>query len=175
MRAGPQRRVAGPAGLYRGRRRLVRFALDWGRERAAAAGVDVRFVQANIFDLDDAFSGYDLVYDSGCYHHLPPHRRVSYRWLLERTLAPGGAFGLVCFAWDAMGSQEADVDLYRHGRLGGGVAYREQDLHRLFGWMTPVEVRRMVAHGAEAPVFGEDFLWAGLFRRDLDPRGARPR
>ncbi len=142
-------------------------ALDWGRERAAAADVNVNFVQQSIFTLDETFGDYDLVYDSGCFHHLPPHRRVSYRWLLERVLADSGVFGLVCFAWGEMGSEEPDLNLYRGGRLHGGVAYRDDDLRRLFGWLTPVQLRRMQQQAPDSPVFGEDFLWAGLFRADL--------
>jgi hypothetical protein len=45
------------------------------------------------FRCGDAFAAtgpYDLIYDSGCLHHLPPHRRISYLALLERALAPGG-------------------------------------------------------------------------------------
>jgi SAM-dependent methyltransferase len=144
---------------------LSSAALGWGRERAAAAGVDVNFVQDSIFELDDSFAGYDLVYDSGCFHHLPPHRRISYRWLLERTLAPAGVFGLVCFAWGAMGSEAPDASFYREGRLSGGVAYGDDDLRRLFRWMHPVELRRMEQQGQDSPVFGESFLWAGLFVR----------
>ncbi len=34
----------------------------------------------------------DLVYDSGCFHDLPPHRRVSYLDLLDEVLAPAGPF-----------------------------------------------------------------------------------
>jgi SAM-dependent methyltransferase len=140
-------------------------ALGWGRERAAAAGVTVNFVQGSIFELDGTFAGYDLVYDSGCFHHLPPHRRVSYRWLLERVLTPAGAFGLVCFAWGEMGSQAPDASFYREGRLSGGLAYSDDDLRRLFGWMGEVELRRMDQQDEHSPVFGESFLWAGLFTR----------
>ncbi|GAA2755842.1 class I SAM-dependent methyltransferase [Actinopolymorpha rutila] len=140
-------------------------ALEWGRERAAAANVDVNFVQASIFELAEAFTGYDLVYDSGCFHHLPPHRRISYHRLLERALAPAAAFGLVSFAWGAMGSEEPDANFYRKGYLGGGLAYREEDLRRIFGWLRPVEVRRMQAQDADSAMFGESFLWAGLFVR----------
>lgn len=142
---------------------LSSTALEWGRERSATAGVDVNFVEGNIFELDDTFAGYDLVYDSGCFHHLPPHRRLSYRWLLERTLARGGVFGLVCFAWGAMGSEIPDADFYREGRLSGGVAYRAEDLRRIFGWMRPIELRRMKQQPNDSPAFGQDFLWAGLF------------
>lgn len=144
---------------------LSSAALDWGRERAAAAQVEVNFVEGSIFGLDEAFTGYDLVYDSGCFHHLPPHRRISYRSLLERALRPGGVFGLVCFAWGAMGSEVPDATFYDEGSLSGGVAYREEDLRRLFGWLKPVELRRMEQQGQDSPLFGEDFLWAGLFVR----------
>jgi SAM-dependent methyltransferase len=140
-------------------------ALDWARERAAAAQVAVNFVEGNIFELDDALTGYDLVYDSGCFHHLPPHRRISYRSLLERTLRPGGAFGLVCFAWGAMGSEAPDASFYDERKLSGGVAYRGEDLRRLFDWMELVELRRMEQQDQSSLSFGESFLWAGLFVR----------
>lgn len=140
-------------------------ALTWGRERAAAAGVDVTFIRADIFEWQAPTEPYDLVYDSGCFHHLPPHRRISYRTLLERTLAPGGAFGLACFAAGAMGSEVPDADLYREGRLGGGLAYDADDLRAIFDWLTEVELRRMREMTPETELFGEPFLWAGLFRR----------
>jgi SAM-dependent methyltransferase len=145
---------------------LSAAALDWGRERAAAAGVDVNFIETSIFELDEGFTGYDLVYDSGCLHHLPPHRRISYRWLLERTLAARAVFGLACFAWGMMGAEHPDITFYRDGTLHGGLAYRDDDLRRLFGWMRPVELRRMEQQEETSPTFGENFLWAGLFARE---------
>jgi SAM-dependent methyltransferase len=159
---------------------LSTAALDWGRERAAEAGVDVTFVRADIFAWQPPAEPYDLVYDSGCFHHLPPHRRISYRRLLERTLRPGGAFGLACFAADGgemSGTVDADVDLYRQGHLGGGLAYTDDDLRRAFDWLDEVALRRMRPgragagvragddEGATGGVFGAEFLWAGLFRR----------
>ena len=140
-------------------------ALDWGRERAAEAGVDVNFVRTNIFEWAVPDDGYDLVYDSGCFHHLPPHRRISYRALVEQALAPGGAFGLACFASGAMGSEDPDESFYREGRLAGGLAYTDDDLRDIFGWLTEVELRRMRQMPPESDLFGESFLWAGLFRR----------
>src|SRR6266487_726749 len=40
---------------------------------------------------------------------LPPNRRISYLALLDRVLAPGGHFGLACFAAGAEGSEERRV------------------------------------------------------------------
>lgn len=151
---------------------LSATAVAWGRERAAAAGVDVRFARADIFAWEPPAERYDLVYDSGCFHHLPPHRRVSYRSLLERTVRPGGRFGIACFATGEAGAHDdrggtvaGDLDLYRDGGLGGGLAYAADDLRRAFGWLDEVELRRMRPAADPASPFGEDFLWAGLFRR----------
>jgi len=140
-------------------------ALDWGRERAEESDVEVNFVRTNIFEWDLPDAAYDLVYDSGCFHHLPPHRRISYRSLLEQMLAPGGGFGLSCFAAGGMGSESPDPTFYRDRRLSGGLAYSDHDLRNIFGWLTEVELRRMREMPPESDVFGESFLWAGLFRR----------
>lgn len=150
---------------------LSTAAVAWGRERSASAGVGgrVTFHRSDIFRWTPPDEPYDVVYDSGCLHHLPPHRRVSYRALLERTLRPGGRFGLACFAVGGhdgvTGSAVADTDVYRKRGLGGGLSYGADDLRRTFGWLTELELRRMRAAGPDQPVFGEEFLWAALFRR----------
>lgn len=143
---------------------LSESALAWGRERSDAAGVAVNFVSADIFSWPDGHEPYDLVYDSGCFHHLPPHRRVSYRSLISAMVRPGGAFALACFAAGAMGSEASDVDLYRAGSLAGGLGYTDTELRRTFDWLREVDLRRMRSPRPEDGTFGEDFLWAALFR-----------
>src|ERR1700741_5108311 len=144
---------------------LSTAAIAWAEERAREAGVEIRFHRGNAFaaDLDGS---YDLVYDSGCLHHLPPHRRISYLDLLERNLAPGGHFALTCFAAGAMGSELPDADLYRLGRLVGGLAFPPESLRWIFSGLTEVELRRMHDEPPESGRFGEPFLWTALFRRD---------
>ncbi|GHE75543.1 methyltransferase [Streptomyces longispororuber] len=143
-------------------------ALAWAAERAREAGADIRFHQGDAFALGpDALPGpYDLVVDSGCFHHLPPHRRVSYLALLDRLLAPGGHLVLACFAAGGMGSELSDADLYRQPGPHGGLAYTAESLRRIFADLTEVELRRMRAEPPDSPHFGESFLWAGLFRRE---------
>jgi SAM-dependent methyltransferase len=140
-------------------------AIAWAGERAAEAEVPVRFVCADAFAAGAVDGPYDLVFDSGCFHHLPPHRRISYLSLLERVLAPGGAFGLTCFASGAMGSELPDADLYREQSLQGGLAYTDDSLRWIFSDLTEVELRRMCDEPEESPSFGEPFLWTALFRR----------
>ncbi|MGW2227833.1 class I SAM-dependent methyltransferase [Streptomyces formicae] len=148
-------------------------ALDWAAGRAEEAGADVRFHQGDVFELTrTALTGpYDLVYDSGCFHHLPPHRRISYLALLDRVLAPGGHFALTCFAAgeNGMGSELSDAEFYRtagpHGGLHGGLAYDADALRRIFAGLTEVELRRMRDERNDSPLFGEPFLWTALFHR----------
>lgn len=138
---------------------LSRDAIAWARERA---GGRVRFFRGDAFALAELTGPYDLVYDSGCFHHLAPHRRVSYLGLLERILRPGGHLGLACFAAGGMGAELDDAEFYQRGRLEGGLAYTAESLRWIFSGFTEVELRRM---REDSPYFGKDFLWAGLFSR----------
>ncbi|MFE8986990.1 class I SAM-dependent methyltransferase [Streptomyces collinus] len=150
---------------------LSSTALDWARERARETGAEnVRFHHGDAFALagEDLTGPYDLVYDSGCFHHLPPHRRVSYRALLEQLLASGGLFGLTCFAagTGGMGSELSDTDFYREGAgLRGGLAYTPKALREIFSGLTELELRRMRDEPEESAHFGKSFLWTALFRR----------
>ncbi|MEV5973783.1 class I SAM-dependent methyltransferase [Streptomyces sp. NPDC051921] len=146
-------------------------ALEWARERAREAALsNIRFLQGDAFALDLGADGgggpYDLIYDSGCFHHLPPHRRVTYLALLARHLAPGGHFALTCFAAgpDGMGSELPDEAFYRDRSLHGGLAYTAESLRAVFADLEELSLRRMRDEPADSPHFGEPFLWTGLFR-----------
>ncbi len=149
---------------------LSPVAVAWGEDRAREVGVDVRFLCGDAFALPPPeLSGpYDLVVDSGCFHHLPPHRRVSYLRLLDRVLAPGGHLALTSFAAGegGMGSELADADLYRERELQGGLAYTPESLRWIFSDLVEVELRRMREEPPESALFGVTFLWTALFRRD---------
>ncbi len=151
---------------------LSATALAWAAERADAAGPAVRsrirLHHGDVFTLP-LDGPYDLIYDSGCFHHLAPHRRISYLDLLDRHLAPGGWFGLSCFAAgeDGMGTERPDAALYRDRTLHGGVAYTPDQLRHIFTGLplTETDLRRMRDEPADGPYFGASFLWTALFRR----------
>jgi len=142
-------------------------ALGWARQRADAAGAAVTFQNCSIFDAAIEPESYDLVYDSGCLHHLPPHRRQSYVSLVNRALKPGGHFGLTCFRPEG-GSGFTDREVYERGSLGGGLGYTEEQLRAVWDRapFTVRELRQMRKSGDEGPVFGADFLWVLLARKD---------
>ncbi|MFE9421556.1 class I SAM-dependent methyltransferase [Kitasatospora sp. NPDC006697] len=140
-------------------------ALAWAAERCAGLARPPRFHQGDIFAVELPHEQYDLVYDSGCLHHLAPHRRISYLELLRRRLAPGGHYALTCFATGRMGSELADEEHYRQRSLGGGLAHSPAALRWIFAELEELEIRPMREQGPESALFGVDFLLTGLFRR----------
>ncbi|GAA1945231.1 class I SAM-dependent methyltransferase [Kitasatospora viridis] len=140
-------------------------ALAWAAERSAGLARPPRFHQGDVFAVELPHEQYDLVYDSGCLHHLAPHRRISYLDLLRRRLAPGGHFALTCFASGRMGSELPDAEHYRQRSLGGGLAHTPAALRWIFAEFEEVEIRPMREQGPDSPLFGVAFLLTGLFRR----------
>jgi SAM-dependent methyltransferase len=138
-------------------------AISWARERADKAGARVGFQCCSIFDAEFPAGSYDLVYDSGCFHHLPPHQRADYVRLVARALRPGGSLGLVCFRPEG-GSGYTDDQVYERGSLGGGLGYSAEGLRSY--WDTPpflVRVlRQMKQTDSQATRFGLDLLWVML-------------
>lgn len=142
-------------------------AIEWARERAESAGAAVNFQHCSIFDLTFTEGSYDLVYDSGCFHHLPPHRRKDYAELVHAALKPGGSYGLVCFRPEG-GSGYTDQQVYEQASLGGGLGYSEDRLRALWD-RSPFSLRvlrRMNKTEGQGPCFGEDFLWALLATKE---------
>jgi SAM-dependent methyltransferase len=140
-------------------------ALGQAREKARAAGVSVTWTEASVFDLALAPGGVDLVCDSGCFHHLPPHRRADYVALVSQALKPGGWLALACFRPEG-GSGLSDEQVYQRRSLGGGLGYSEAQLRAV--WAGPLQIHRLRPMQSPAPgsgLFGLPFLWALLARR----------
>lgn len=139
-------------------------AISWAEEQARDAGVSINFICGSVFETRVPQSGYDLVYDCGCFHHVPPHRRPDYLSLVDAAVKPDGRLGLVCFRPEG-GSGLSDRDVYEQRSLGGGLGYTEEQLRHIFGLsFETVELRRMAKADPSTQLFGEDFLWAGLMR-----------
>ncbi|KUP08843.1 methyltransferase [Bacillus coahuilensis p1.1.43] len=141
-------------------------SLEWANERADEAGADIHFIKQNIFHLSIEEGTYDIVYDSGCFHHIAPHRRNSYIHLVEKALKPGGYFALTCFkeGGELGGATLTDWDVYRQGSLKGGLGYTEDKLRTLFHPFHEVEIREM-NECKESGAFGVRGLLTAVFRK----------
>ncbi|WP_238357724.1 class I SAM-dependent methyltransferase [Cohnella zeiphila] len=144
-------------------------AIQWARERAEEKGLNIRFECKSVFEIHSE-GEYDLVYDSGCLHHLLPHRRIQYLEMVSRALKPKGFFGITCFR-PGFGDQGgpvremSDWDVYQEGTMNGGLAFSEEKIKYLLEpFFKCIEFR-----ASEVPdhdeSFGVPFLWASLWRK----------
>lgn len=141
-------------------------AIDWAAERVADAGVAMSLRCRNVFALGLEADAYDLIVDSGCFHHLPPHRRACYVRLVLSALKPGAWLALACFRPEG-GSGYTDSEVYERRSLGGGLGYTEQRLNEIWSKGLRVHtIRQMHKPAAGSGLFGEPFLWALLAQRE---------
>lgn len=148
---------------------IAEKAIAWGKEMATQRNVQVNFLCQSIFDLQIDEGTYDFVYDSGCFHHIWPHRRFTYLDLVTKALKPGGYLGMTCFKHDsngASGPEFSDWEIYEKRMTGGGMAFSRQQLEKIFcGKFQIVDFRQMQEIIQPAEVYGKDFLWTVLFRK----------
>lgn len=53
-------------------------SIECGMEIANKQSLNVKFLCQSIFDFQDKPESFDFIYDSGCLHHIKPHRRYEY-------------------------------------------------------------------------------------------------
>jgi ubiquinone/menaquinone biosynthesis C-methylase UbiE len=70
------------------------LAIEQARQRAAAAGVRVRFEAADVLDLPEGYDRFPFFFDRGCYHVVREGDVQAYLRTLQRVTAPG-SLGLV--------------------------------------------------------------------------------
>ncbi|MCG7345993.1 class I SAM-dependent methyltransferase [Sporosarcina sp. ACRSL] len=146
---------------------LSEQSIQWATERAKERNVKVNFIQNNIFDIQFEEGSYDIVYDSGCFHHIAPHRRMSYINLLQKALKPGGFFAITCFVQggELGGTDISDWEVYRLRSLQGGLGFTEERLRTIYKDFEEIEIRKMKEVEQTSEVFGVSALWTALFRR----------
>ena len=71
-------------------------ALEMARAKQREAGVEVEWVEGDVFELEPPTEPYELVFDRGLLHHLPVFRFEDYKALVAERLAPDGRFHLIC-------------------------------------------------------------------------------
>ncbi|BCB03666.1 class I SAM-dependent methyltransferase [Bacillus sp. KH172YL63] len=142
-----------------------KVSLNWASERAEEKNLSINFLHQNIFDAPFETATYDFIYDSGCFHHIAPHRRMSYIEMVEASLKIGGSFGITCFLPGGKlgGADISDWEVYRNGSLSGGLGYSKERLISIFHMLEPVEVRTMKDQGDSDKLFGVSELLTALF------------
>ncbi|EEM16745.1 class I SAM-dependent methyltransferase [Bacillus pseudomycoides] len=147
---------------------LSQESIQWATERAKEKNVNINFIYNNIFDLQIEEGTYDIVYDSGCFHHIAPHRRMSYINLVKKALKPGGYFAITCFVQggELGGADITDWEVYKLQSLKGGLGFTDKKLRAIFKGFSEVEIRRMKEIKQSNKVFGVSGLWTALFTKN---------
>lgn len=139
-------------------------SLGWAKENAKNERATVNFICDSIFHYQFTSGGYDFIYDSGCLHHIKPHRRSQYLDIVSNGLKPNGYFGLSCFNPKG-GANISDYDVYQDGSMHGGMGYSEYKLKTVLNdYFDIIEFREMKKY-EDHDVFGLDILWAVLMRK----------
>lgn len=146
---------------------LSQESIQWAKERATEKNTNVNFINKNIFELEITEGQYDIVYDSGCFHHIAPHRRMSYINLVKKALKPNGFFALTCFipGGELGGAEISDWDVYRMMSLKGGLGYSEEKLREIFKDFKEIEIRKMLEIEQPNNLFGVKGLTTALFQK----------
>ena len=146
---------------------LSQEAIRWAEERASEAGVQVNFILKDLFALEIEEAKYDLVYDSGCFHYVAPHRRLTYLDVIKKALKPVGCFAITCFKAGGKygGSDLSDWEVYRQRSIRGGLGFTEEKLAAIFHEFDAVELREMREIEQPDTVFGTSALLTGLFKK----------
>ena len=140
---------------------LSQQAIEWSREQADVQNVNIKFICENIFNLKLESQKFDYIYDSGCFHHLSPHRRVSYIQFINKYLKTNGYFSISAFKENGKygGSAFSDKQYYMDRSLHGGLGYSKEKLQILFSGFQEIEIRDMQHDNLNDNVFGlEDFI-----------------
>ena len=146
---------------------LSKESLKWAKERAIESNVNINFIESNIFDLEVDEEVYDIIYDSGCFHHIAPHRRLSYVNFVKSVLKPNGYFALNCFvpSGEFGGAEISDWEVYRIRSLQGGLGYSEEKLKTIFKDFRVVQIRKMKEVKQSNAVFGLNGLLTAVFQK----------
>lgn len=139
-------------------------ALDWAKERADKEEVNLDFHCVSLFDFEYEQNSYDFIYDCGMFHHLAPHRRLTYLEIIKKALKKDGYYGIVCFTTDGA-LNTPDWDIYKNKSLRGGIGYSEDRLKEIFKKdFNILDFRKMKKPVESDSLFGEEFLWTSLMQ-----------
>ena len=89
-------------------------AIKLARQKASKAGVQAEFLIKDATKLHGIHGPFDLAFDLGCFHGIPPKGRARYLEQVNRILAPGGfwlMYGFLKAEPDQPGTGLAEWDI----------------------------------------------------------------
>ena len=139
-------------------------SIKWANELAEAYSNKPYFKCESLFNFEDEPKSFDFINDSGCFHHIKPHRRQNYFELILKYLKDGGYFSMTCFNLNG-GANISDYDVYRDYSMHGGLGFTEYKLKKILEpYFEIIEFRKM-NESKDSKIYGKDFLWVILMKK----------
>ena len=144
---------------------LSEIAIENAKRIARESNAEkVMFEAGNIFAMDLMNKKFDLVIDSGIFHHLAPHRRLQYRDIVSNILSENGYFILLCFAAGGDGADEVDdYDFYKSKQTGA--AFTEERLKEFWGEKFDIIELRRGEDIAESRMWESSYLYICVLKK----------
>lgn len=122
------------------------------------------FKTKSLFEFEAEDQSFDLILDSGCFHHIKPHRREIYLKKIERLLKDDGYYLMTCFNLDG-GANITDYDVYRDYSMHGGLGFSEYKIKTILDFYFNICEFRKMKETDNVDVFGKDFMWVILMKK----------
>ncbi|XCP85927.1 class I SAM-dependent methyltransferase [Roseburia hominis] len=124
----------------------------------------VIFKAGDIFALDLTNKRFELVIDSGIFHHLSPHRRLQYRDIVSNILVENGYFILLCFAAGGDGADEIDdYEFYKSRQTG--VAFTKERLEEFWGAKFDIVELRKGENVVDSQMWESEYLYICVLKK----------
>jgi cyclopropane fatty-acyl-phospholipid synthase-like methyltransferase len=141
-------------------------AITIAKTNSSKTNNSVKYYCQSVFDFDYSDKTYDFIYDSGCFHHIAPHRRPDFLSIIRGALKSGGIFAMVCFA-PGGGSDYSDSEVYEKRSMGGGLSFTKESLEKIFSkQFHNIHIRKMKELSDRNGAFGKDFLWVVKIKKN---------
>lgn len=112
-------------------------------------------------------NSFDFILDSGCFHHIKPHRREQYLNCILNCLKDDGYFLMTCFNLDG-GANISDYDVYRDYSMHGGLGFSEYKIKTILNNYFDILDFRKMKETDNVKIFGKDFMWVILLKKKVN-------
>ncbi len=139
-------------------------SLGWARDLTDENKDRIHFQCASMLEYAADAGSFDFILDSGCFHHIKPHRREQYIKRILHCLKDDGYFLLTCFNLDG-GANISDYDVYRDFSMYGGLGFSEYKIKSILNHYFDIMEFRKMRETDNVKTFGKDFMWVILMKK----------
>jgi SAM-dependent methyltransferase len=145
---------------------ISRTALKLAKEKQRLAGVEIQFIEGDVFELDNRDS-YDFVFDRGMFHHVQVFHFEDYKNLVADRLMENGYLHLICHHVSTRpdvlinglcGSIGKLLGFLTGGLVEAGVGFTAAELHQIFSDRFDFESMTLVRDDNNRPFCFESSL-----------------